>query len=332
MTCTPLFLALLSLVACEPNRPDKTDTDGDTSTDTGSLPDGTGTLTITTPSGEQDGDILFTITAAHPDSLAAPLEFEYTLDSATWSAASMVDAPITVNSTPDGVETDVTWDSYTDLGEEDENVALRVFVAGQEEVWAGAVTDVFTVSNGDDPPEVNVYTPEATLPSGAVDGMVLFQFDVIDDGDDVEATIEYNAGAGWTEATAGPGSPSLANLAPGYIDWTWDSVEDLGQTDGVVKLRVTIDDRKNPTVSAETDTFKVENEPTPDAGELVFSELMPFDDELCKYIEIVNLTHHVLTLEGLVISDATGDSTPVVAFDDLDPGAYAVFTDRKSVV
>lgn len=325
-----LFLSLsLGVLAGCPLEDSKDPDDKETgNTETGPDGDATGSLAIATPADGDSGDISVTVTAIHPDSPDITLSFQYSIDGTTFAPATV--SPLDVSSGPDpGVDTRVTWDTMADFGSLDATAILQVSVDGDPS-WGTAVTDSFFVDNGNNPPEISVTTPTATLPSGAVDGDVVIPFTVSDsNGDRVDVTVTYD---GTKVATPASTSPSMEGLSPGSYEFVWDTMQDLGATDKTdVVVTMTPNDGEVDGDPDSTGSFNVENDPEPGIGEIVVAEYMRWPVYTTKYIEVLNLTNHTLTADGLVFGDMEGDFTEVTAAVDLLPHDVLAWADDPSV-
>lgn len=235
-------------------------------------------------------------------------------------------------SASDGARHVYVWDSRADLGIADvTDVVVRVTATAGDAGFVPGETDPFEVANAAaaHPPLVVVGDPEPTLPSGAVDGEVAVPFRVEDlDGDLVTLTVEFDDGSGPREATAAASSGPVVGLSPGHSgEFVWDATADLGAVDVPgVTVRMTPSDAWLTGEPAETSVFAVANDPSPDPGEVVISELMFWPTYFTSYVELQNVTRHRLDLSGLRLEDQDGGSDPLVGLE-IDAGGRAVLAD-----
>jgi hypothetical protein len=186
---------------------------------------------ITTPAGEQSGDVGVTYTLTDPDTALLSIEAEYTTDSVTWLAAT--GNPKT-NIAP-GAGIGFTWNSGTDLsGYYGTTVQLRIrAVDTDSDVSGWDASGTFTLDNNV-PPVVSAIT----TPAGVQIGDVVTSY-TLTDPDTPLLTIEaeYTTDSvTWLTATGTP----KTNVAPGSgIDFTWNSGADLSGFYGTtVQLRI----------------------------------------------------------------------------------------------
>jgi hypothetical protein len=332
-----LWIPLVAMTACYP--PDKkTDSlDSGRIDDTGDpIEPGDALLRLGTPEGVSSGDISLTVTAVHPHSVSATLALTHSVDAGDFVASNVQDAPIHVDSAPDpGLDTVFVWRSLEDLGYGDFSVVFQAEVVDGGALWTSARTDAFTVSNVEpnEPPTIDVLDPTATLPSGAVDGPVEIPF-VLDDPDDdpMSVFVEFDAGAGWLPATSADGSEPLAGLRAGEHAFVWDSLVDVGSVDADgVRVRMTPNDGTADGASDVTSRFRVENDPTPDLGEIVISEVMIRAVTFTPFIELRNLTRHPLDMSGLTLSNRARD-LPLSSAGLIGGRAEAVFPTNGKVM
>ncbi|MBN1901377.1 hypothetical protein JW926_08660, partial [Candidatus Sumerlaeota bacterium] len=186
---------------------------------------------ITTPSGEQSGNVGVTYTLTDPDTTLLSIEAEFTTDTVTWLTAT--GAP-KANIAP-GTGIAFVWNSATDLGSYSGSAAqLRIrAVDTDSDMSAWDATGAFTLDNNATP-----VVSAITTPSGEQIGDVGVTY-TLTDSDTAQLNIEaeYTTdGANWFTASGTP----KANVAPGTgIAFTWNSATDLGSYSGsTAQLRI----------------------------------------------------------------------------------------------
>jgi hypothetical protein len=190
---------------------------------------------LTTPSGEQSGNVGVTYTLTDPDTALLSIQAEYTTDGSTWFAAN---GTPTANIAP-GTGIGFTWDSASDLaGYYGTTVQLRlrpVDTDGDMGGWQATLN--FTLDN-------NVAPSISTLttPAGTQSGDVITSYTLTDpDTALLSIEAEYTTDSlTWFTATGTP----KTNVAPGTgIDFTWNSATDLlGYNGSGVKLHLRASD------------------------------------------------------------------------------------------
>ncbi len=234
---------------------------------------------------------------------------------------------------PDGAAYTYPWATLVDLGFIDGDVWFRLQGQGDGHD-VGPETIKVTVSNlqYDKPCVVAVDPPVQT------DGQIPITYHLLDQaGDlcDVSVAIRVAEGGSDNPATASatdPGDPlSDVSVPPEGVTrrFVWDSETDIGQHDMDVILTVTATDENN-TESAGV-TFTVKNDPTPDPGEIIFTEIM-FRPGVYgyPYLELFNTTNHKLELRSVHLSSKTA---AVIISDtslQVDPGGFFVISQTST--
>jgi hypothetical protein len=291
-----------------------------------------GVLSIGTPEGDQAGDVVLTVLATDAGSREVTLLLAYSADGAAEEPATILDAPVTFTSAPEpGAAIDVTWDSLADLGFGSHSVVMTVYDIAGTEFFTAASTGAFDVDNEDvdDPPTVAIDTPVGSLPSGATDGLVSVPFSISDPDDALfSIRVEYWDGKEWMAATGGAGSAPVSDLDGTLTAFVWDTLADLGEFDVEgTSLRITANDGFSDGPPSATDPFDVQNDPKPDAGEILVTEVMLIPQDSARYLELSNVTGHFLDLDGLFLANSLGGSTSLAGAGRVSPHELAVLTD-----
>ncbi len=326
-------LAAVLIVACGESDDDTSGDDDSSST----LTPGSSPTPVIAPSltlGDwqasvtEPGVIEIAYTLVGRQGLTLDLTATYSRDGMTfYDATAFGDVALTgVEASPEGSTYTFPWNTLADLGFLDGDVWFRL--AGQGDGYdVGPETVKVTVANVqyDKPCVVAVDPPTQE------DGQIPVTYHLLDQAGDtcnVSVTVRLVEGGADNPATpsaTNPGDPlSDVEVPPEGItrQFVWDSEADIGQHDMDVILTVTATDENN-TESASV-SFTVKNDPTPDPGEFIFTEIM-FRPGVYgyPYVELYNTTNHRLDLQGVhldsksasvVISDTSLQVAPRTFF------------------
>lgn len=212
---------------------------------------------LTTPQGEQSGDVLVTYTLTDPDTSYLAIEAEYTTDSVSWNTAT--GSPKT-NVEP-GSGKNFTWNSSTDLsGFYGTNVKLRLRAKDTDDDYSDwAVTGIFTLDNNSTP-SISIQTP-----TGVHKDPISVSYTLYDtESDLLSLTVKYSTDEeNWYNATEGAGSDGTTNLtsSPSGVAHTyvWDFETDLGNVENTTaKIRMWCADNDESS-SATTGWIELDN-------------------------------------------------------------------------
>ncbi len=208
--------------------------------------------------------------------------------------------------TPSGATYTFYWATLEDLGYLDGEVWFRLQGEGDgHEV--GPETIQISVSNlqYDKPCVVSVEPPAQE------DGNIPIIYHLVDaagDVCDVAVTVRLAEGGTDNPATASttdPGDPlNDVSVPPEGTSrrFVWDSTVDIGPHDMDVVLTVTATDRNHAETSSVS--ISVKNDPTPDPGEILFTEVMFRPGAYgYPYVELYNTTHHALELKSVYLTN-----------------------------
>ena len=206
------------------------------------------------PMGGTSSDVVtvaFDLTDLDGD--ASTIAFDWSSDAGlSWSTATATPAsplanPATGVTPQQGARFD--WDSAADLPGVETAVTFRVS-ADDGRTPAVSCTTMFSLDNNGAPTcAINVLAPVA--------GTVVADFDALDpEMDPMTLRFEFDAGAGFTSATAAAGSP-LPNPVAGSAGGTglvfhWDAGADLPGFQGNVPFQVVADDGRNPATACQS--------------------------------------------------------------------------------
>ncbi|MCB9741867.1 MAG: hypothetical protein H6741_23635 [Alphaproteobacteria bacterium] len=287
--------------------------------------------TVSLPEGDLSGELELSVLLAHPDSQAANLTLSYSVAGGAYSELTLIDAALTnLATSPEGESYSFTWDSVSDLGftnaTDVEIVAQAVSVCGP---WnQGKLSGVSVLNEEVTPPtcSASVVTPSETQAGTFAMSFVLTHEEEVE----ADVTVEFSTDGGGSFSTLtsafldcdGDGvEDSLQDLTTSAAGaehcLTWLSERDIDVDEDAVVVRISCEVDGEVEGTADTESFAVHNDPTPDAGELIFTELMTRPSARDgEYVEVYSLAHHTLNLNGLAVKmwyagDDTSSDAPV---------------------
>ena len=282
-----------------------------------------GAAELTVPDGALSGDIEVTALLANPDGEPANVSLAYSTPYTVWRLATVTGETQALATSGEGTTTTLVWDSTTDLGYETvEDVGLKLVARSECGLWTQSAVTGLTVDNseaGGIGCTVDVATPDdssggtltvdytLTHPD-AIEAYITAEFS-IDDGATYSRLTLADAdcdGDGTADALTG-----LSTAADGAAHClTWDSQSDFS-TDADALVRLTCGVGFDDQGSDRTDGFNVQNDPTPDAGEVIFTEVLARADASTdgEYVELYNRTAKQLNLEGLFLVYTSSSGT-----------------------
>lgn len=322
----------LLLVALAAACGDKDDADDDTALE---LPCTGASVVLTFPTQPLSGDVSFQVSLIHPGSEPASVAVQASADGTSYAAATLTGSTTGLASSPEGTVHTLVWDSAADLGLVNLDAAsLKVIPTSACGNWSFAEQSLAVHNEEELPPTCDI---AITTPTGPVDGQTVVQFTTTHpDSLPVDVKLEYSADGGdsWERASlvkgdcdgdgSTDGETALGTAPEGLVHClTWDTEQEI-TTDLEAQLRVSCYNGSTSTFedSADSDAFAVHNDRTPDAGELVVSEVLSYAKaSKGDYIELYNRTNHVLNAEGVTLDVWSFGDTP-----DDDPVPYYSYT------
>jgi len=306
------------------------------------------TAALTVPASPLRGDVSFAFTLVNPDAEVADVRLSLDPTSeGTWRSMTLEGETVQLATTPEGKTYNVLWRSASDLPDDAwPSAAVKLVASSDCGVWPLTLQEGVSVDNTVDTScSISVGTP-----SGAMEGAVTIPFEVAQpDGAEVFVAARWSVdGESWENTALLPsdcdgdgaddGLTHIATSADGEAHcFVWDTQEDI-VTDQEVTVELACGTGFQEEASDRSEPFVVRNDPTPDAGEVVITEVMPFSGlAYGNYFEIHSLAGHVLNLQDVVVNryaadDWTGrDVTSTFTLSSpsdsvlLYPGAYLVF-------
>lgn len=303
------------------------------------------------------GEVPFGLTLTHADGEAATVAVTWSDDEGdTWQDATLDQSLESLGTTAEGVLYERTWDAWTDLGAEAATIRLKAVARSDCGLWPRATVSGLAVDNSQlTGPECEITADDL---EGPYDGPVTVWFTVSHESSSavfVDAEWADTAGGGGDTGSEGAWE-SVERLSDdcdedGRADtltdletsaegerhcFTWDTLDTFSD-DREVRLRLSCGVGFEVHDEVTTDTFEVNNDPDPDAGELRLTELLPgASSSDGDYIELYNATDHYLDLQGVRVErwkdSDVGSSTATSSFDIdhitetviVDPGGYFV--------
>jgi outer membrane protein assembly factor BamB len=182
---------------------------------------GSPSMTLTSPQGEQQGQMELSFQVIDPDGSTVRLVGDYSIDSGkTWNIAEGIEV---AEFGPDQYQASLTWNSVVDLPGFDGDVALRLTPHDAREGIAAAVDDIRVDNNF--PPEV---VPDNV--SGVVAGQAEIGCELRDaEGDMLGLRVEFSTDGGNTWNTPSM-ETDLSTIEPGHQVFRWNTLEDLGNS------------------------------------------------------------------------------------------------------
>lgn len=298
-----------------------------------------GKVSIKVRDDAPSGDVRLRTYMHQNDSEPASMNVAYTLDDgATWHPATVSGEVQDVPSSPDDERNDLVWDSEADLGKGTfDNVVLRAVAFSECGAWDNEPSDPVTVDNSaalEDGCTVAVETPDS--PS---DGSITLNF-TLSHPDALPAYVaplwSDDGGRSWSHLTLIDGDcdgdgvdDTLSNLTTSDEGVAhclqWDSQLDFASDESVL-VQLSCGVGYSDDSVATTDAFDVENDPKPDAKEVIITELQPDYASAGDYIELYNRTNHILNLNGLDLLRWKG------AIDDTEEPKQFTFDDPTGSV
>ncbi|MCB9763375.1 MAG: lamin tail domain-containing protein [Alphaproteobacteria bacterium] len=350
-TTLTIFLFLSGgLVAC--TNGDK-DTDGD---DSGfELPCSDAQATLEIPAGTQSGDVPLTVTLAHPDSDTARIEVKVALaGSDQFDEATVTGELSELATSPEGTTYTLTWDSVADLGyTDDDAVTLKLLTFSTCGAWEKVELPGVSIHNEEEiAPTCAI---DITTPAEVQEGEVVVEFVLShEESPEVSLQARYSTdGSNFSTATIlttdcdgdgdADGLQDLATSPEGTTHClTWDSEANVGDDESVI-VQLGCFYGGNEEATAQTDAFDLHNDPTPDPGEVIITEIMAGPSTPSgQYIELYSLAGHTLDFNDLEIrrwdwgddpdSDPSASSYPIQDSSGtllVAPGSYAIFAESS---
>lgn len=269
--------------------------------------------TLTAPD-EAAGEVSLSFTLMHPDAQAAKVILEWSDDGENWSQVTATGSLGDRASSTGGVEHEVLWNTSVDLGTgEHEGISLRLRTSSACGWWPAQVVEDITVRNV----ETFVATCSVEMISldGVQEGDVVLEFvarhpqstsawvelDWSMEGDDVWSSMEVEDTDCDGDSRPDGELSDLETSAEGVTHCvTWNS-------DAVINVEAGLTVRASCGVGQElqhTDevALTIDNDLTPDPGEIIISELMITSDHPGgNYIEVHSLAGHTLDLNGIAV-------------------------------
>jgi len=219
-------------------------------------------VSVTTPTGEQSGDVPIQYSIDDPDGDICSIEVQF-WDGTTWQNASRGSGgdPTTNLSTPGNYT--FSWDSLTDLGPvytTTARVRIRPYDGTNYGSWVS--TGFFTVANNE-APSVSVTTPTSPASDSVEISYTLYD----DESDNCDIIVEWSEdGTNWktaTEDTSNPNSEGTKALSASpsgaQHKFYWDTNTDIGHAAKTVRIRIRPFDPYREGASGTTDPFQVKN-------------------------------------------------------------------------
>lgn len=269
-------------------------------------------------------DIAFTLVG--PGGARANMKAEYSFDQLSYKPAAVESASLTnlpVSTT--GTEYTLRWESLTDLGYAKKKVYFRLSGTVSGNDFPPAVTPIEVDNTSFDKPCVVKITPPSLN-----DGNIPFTYTLTDArGDVCDVTVLVERGTQTAVATAATGSDPLLDVnvsSSGTVrTFVWDSLADIKAFDETVNFKVRATDMNNN--SEDVISLDVRNDPTPDEGDLLFTEIFLWPDWAAfTYLEVHNVRNHPLNLGGLYLSTTGSPKLSLTTDLQLLPGELAVIT------
>jgi hypothetical protein len=304
---------LLLAAGCANNLSDKV-IDGPVLDDTDAVPPspcaGEAEVSFVTPAAPLADRVSLTVTLTHPDAEPADLTLQYAIDGELFRTPTILGELTGLASGPDGVEHLLDWDTVPDLGYTETSVTLQIIASSAScAPWPLAEREL-VINNEDTPvPTCEIALAAAETP---IDGDARLDLTLRHD-----AAVQTSVAVSWSDdgvewaparlklvdcdgdaaVDDGVDVPVSATAATRCV--TWDSQADLA-ADTTVSLRAACLVQGLQEAEVTLAAVEVRNDPTPDPGELVISELMPVPAAPDgHYIELQNVSGHILDVEGL---------------------------------
>jgi hypothetical protein len=266
------------------------------------------------PGGPIVGLASLGFTLVHPEEEVAQITLQWTPNGTTWADATFAGEIESLATGAEGTSHEIVWNSFADAGAGLlEDVQLKLGVISACGVWEPVVLEGLVVNNPVEDPTECVVTTGSLL--GPQEGDVTVIYSLAHDLDTpswVQAEWSSDDGASWNALLPdqadcdqdGFNDDNLNDLATSPAGEThcfsWNSDEVVNE-DVEVSVRLTCG--VGPDAHSEdTLVFLVNNDPVPDPGELVISEIMLKSDHAGgNYLEVVNLASHTLDLQGVAV-------------------------------
>lgn len=311
-------LLTLALAACG-------DKDASSDDSASGLPCSTSVPGLILPDGALSGDVPLTLNLSSPDETSANVTLEWSLDGESWSPATLEGSLSDLPVSPEGSPTDLIWDSVADLGYAAvEGLQLKVVATSACGLWPKNVVTGLTVLNEEVTPPT--CTIALTTPTNPSDGVVTVAYTTTHpDSTPVDVRLSYSTDGGGTYTAAdlktGDCDGDGANDGPTGVTTSpegaahclaWDTEARIN-TDQEVVVKLECLNGASSTLESEaiSEAFTVANDPTPEPGEVVVTEILS-DAALPsgQYIELHNRTNHTLNINGLRIEIWNGGRDP----------------------
>ncbi len=299
------------------------------------------------PDGTLSGNVDLAFQLTNPDGETAWVAFSLSLDGGeTWKDATIEGSTEDLSSSAQGQAHSVTWLSRADTGDElQENLSFKMVAHSACVTWPLAQEDGLTVDNRQEETACSV---QLQTPASPQDGEVLLSFTAAHpESAQVFLNLDYSTDAGHTFLGASlPGTDcdgdgqadgdTQVSTSPDGTEHCllWDSQDDFRSDENVI-LRLACGTGLSEEYSTVSDSFQVQNDPSPDPDELIFSEILPESGFFAgDYLEIHNRSNHQLDLQGTELarwkSSASTEAEPSVAWTIdyiagtvvLEPGQY----------
>jgi hypothetical protein len=313
-----LVLLTLAFAACG---------DKDVSSDdsASALPCSTSVPGLILPDGALSGEVPLTLNLSSPDETTATVTVEWSLDGESWEPATVEGGLTDLPVSPEGSPTELVWDSVADLGYAAvEGLQLKIVATSACGVWPkNIVTDLTVLNEEVTPPTCTIVL---TTPPNPSDGVINVGYTTSHPDStavDVRLSFSTDGGAAYTPADLKSGDCDGDGASDGLKGVTtspegtahclaWDTEARI-TTDQEVVLKIECLNGGSSTLESEavSEAFTVANDRTPEAGEVVVTEVLS-DAALTagQYIELHNRTNHTLNINGLLVEIWNGGRDP----------------------
>lgn len=286
------------------------------------------------------GEVAVSVTLYNDDSEPADISLAWFEGDDPLALATVGGELTELSSSPDGDTHALVWDTVTDLGKGVfDGLTLRAVASSECGPWIEGLTEEITIDN-DDLPE-DLCDVEVVTPTGAQEGEVEVSFTLSHPQGAsayVSARYSVNAGEDWEPLSLadadcdGDGdSDRLTDLSTSPDGqrhcFTWDSQIDV-DADGSAQIQLTCGVGYDEQDEAQTDAFELNNDTTPEANEILITEVMA-DPSAGDggYLELYNATGKALDLNGLAVYRWTSTADP----ETDDPSKTYTITDPSGV-
>jgi hypothetical protein len=305
-----LVLLTLAFAACG---------DKDVSSDdsASALPCSTSVPGLILPDGALSGEVPLTLNLSSPDETTATVTVEWSLDGESWEPATVEGGLTDLPVSPEGSPTELVWDSVADLGYAAvEGLQLKIVATSACGVWPkNIVTDLTVLNEEVTPPTCTIVL---TTPPNPSDGVINVGYTTSHPDStavDVRLSFSTDGGAAYTPADLKSGDCDGDGASDGLKGVTtspegtahclaWDTEARI-TTDQEVVLKIECLNGGSSTLESEavSEAFTVANDRTPEAGEVVVTEVLGFAwlSDGGSYIELHNRTNHTLNVNGVLV-------------------------------